>query len=183
MLKYCEQITLSGSTGGVIGVERQFGLNCMFDPNLTGVGHQPMGFDELMALYRRYRVWKVDFKLRPFGTGGAPFLAAQVQNSQAANGLSGKDYATCVERSNVATKVIDDPNNSIIFGSFHMSQIEGQAIIDDNYTGGVTGNPGNQIKLILGCGDVIGGDSATCGVTVELVFYATLDHPVSLNAS
>lgn len=43
----------------------QFRLNALFDPDLTGVGHQPMGYDQLAALYQRYRVygckWKVTF--------------------------------------------------------------------------------------------------------------------------
>lgn len=33
-----------------------FNANSLFDPDKTGVGHQPRGFDELSALYHRYRV-------------------------------------------------------------------------------------------------------------------------------
>lgn len=35
-----------------------FRLNSLFDPNYTSTGHQPMGFDQLAALYNRYRVDK-----------------------------------------------------------------------------------------------------------------------------
>lgn len=34
----------------------RFNLNSVFDPNRTGTGHQPYGFDQLAALYNRYRV-------------------------------------------------------------------------------------------------------------------------------
>lgn len=51
-LKYCETMTLSGAaTSNYI-----FKINNLFDPNYTGTGHQPMGFDQLATFYNRYRV-------------------------------------------------------------------------------------------------------------------------------
>lgn len=34
----------------------QFSGNNLYDPNTTGIGHQPMYFDNLMLVYQRYRV-------------------------------------------------------------------------------------------------------------------------------
>lgn len=52
-LKYSETF----SVGTTLGVSKyQFRLNSIFDPNLTGTGHQPYGHDELSDLYNRYRV-------------------------------------------------------------------------------------------------------------------------------
>ncbi len=31
-----------------------FGGNCLHDPNITGAGHQPYGYDQLMTLYNKY---------------------------------------------------------------------------------------------------------------------------------
>lgn len=183
ILNYSQQVNLTGSLGGIVGTSQSFGLNCLFDPDLTGVGHQPMGFDQLMLLWQRYKVYKVEFKLRPIITTGAPFLAAQVQNSQTSVALTGVDYNTCAERSNVAVKVIGDPNESVITGRFTMAEIEGKNIIDDNYSGSVSGNPSNQIKLVLGCGDILGADNPACAVQVDITFYAWLDHKITLAAS
>ncbi len=36
-----------------------FRLGSCFDPNEAGIGHQPLGFDQFAALYRRIRVKKV----------------------------------------------------------------------------------------------------------------------------
>jgi len=56
-LKYAEAVTVSAA--GLASYKWR--LNSLFDPNLTGVGHQPYGFDQLCgpagtALYNRYRV-------------------------------------------------------------------------------------------------------------------------------
>jgi len=57
-MKYAEDV----STDGVLGVYR-FNLNSIFDPNRTGVGHQPYAFDTMATLYNRYRViacgWRI----------------------------------------------------------------------------------------------------------------------------
>lgn len=63
-MKYAESFVLSG-----IGMRtQQMNLNSLFDPNRSGLGHQPYGFDQLCgpagsALYNRYRVYRVDYVL------------------------------------------------------------------------------------------------------------------------
>lgn len=54
-LRYVERITLDAAALGA-PVEYSFRANSIFDPNLTGVGHQPMGRDEFVALYDHYTV-------------------------------------------------------------------------------------------------------------------------------
>ena len=58
-LRYVDNFNLTGSAG-VVGAN-VFRLNSCFDPDLTGVGHQPMYFDQFCGAagtgpYGRYRV-------------------------------------------------------------------------------------------------------------------------------
>lgn len=55
-LKYCSVITLVDS--GVASVPTTYVFNCssLFDPDVTGTGHQPMGFDQLALFYNHYTV-------------------------------------------------------------------------------------------------------------------------------
>lgn len=41
---------------GTIGSEFVYNCNSLFDPDKTGVGHQPYGFDQMALLYKRYKV-------------------------------------------------------------------------------------------------------------------------------
>lgn len=52
--KYCDNVAVSGSAG--IPFKYQFSCNGLYDPNITGTGHQPMYFDQVTPIYNQYRV-------------------------------------------------------------------------------------------------------------------------------
>jgi len=54
MLRYSTNFTLSSASGVVASYV--FSANGLFDPDITGTGHQPMGFDQLMLSYNHYTV-------------------------------------------------------------------------------------------------------------------------------
>lgn len=52
-LKYVDEV----STGASASIQYfRFSANGMFDPNVSGVGHQPYGFDQFSTVYGKYRV-------------------------------------------------------------------------------------------------------------------------------
>lgn len=53
--RYCENVTIGAGAAGAL-VNYIFGANDMYDPNNTGVGHQPMFRDEMAAKYTKYTV-------------------------------------------------------------------------------------------------------------------------------
>lgn len=56
-MKYCDLITLNpNSLGSGVPTVHHFRANSVYDPDLTGVGHQPRGFDEHAVLYDHYTV-------------------------------------------------------------------------------------------------------------------------------
>jgi hypothetical protein len=48
-LVYCDDFSLDPAAG--VLSKYAFSANGLYDPNLTGTGHQPKGFDQLMAIY------------------------------------------------------------------------------------------------------------------------------------
>lgn len=61
-LRYVEQFTLDPSS--TVSVSQVFRANSLFDPNYTGVGHQPSNFDRLASLYDRYTVLGAKIKVQ-----------------------------------------------------------------------------------------------------------------------
>lgn len=53
-LRYVDFCTLSPSVGSL--GQHVFSANSCFDPNVSGIGHQPMNFDEWSSLYNHYVV-------------------------------------------------------------------------------------------------------------------------------
>jgi len=62
-LRYNEISLLTASTG-VLNTYK-YRANSIFDPNYTGTGHQPMGFDTWASLYNHYHVLSSKIVARP----------------------------------------------------------------------------------------------------------------------
>lgn len=61
MIYYDYAKTLSGGVGAV--PTNFYSANGLFDPDFTGTGHQPMGFDQMMALYEQATVLRAHIKV------------------------------------------------------------------------------------------------------------------------
>lgn len=53
-LRYCDVVTVSGSAGAI--GSQIYAANGIYDPDITGVGHQPMWRDTYAAIYNNYVV-------------------------------------------------------------------------------------------------------------------------------
>lgn len=56
-MQYFHGTLLQEASAGT-GAFNQYRLNSLFDPDLSGTGKQPLGFDQYSTLYGRYRVLK-----------------------------------------------------------------------------------------------------------------------------
>jgi len=60
-LRYTDFLAISTTAG--TGNQYVYRLNSIYDPDLTGAGHQPYGHDTLAAIYNRYRVFRCSWKI------------------------------------------------------------------------------------------------------------------------
>jgi len=65
---YMDTISLVAGAGSVN--HYQFILNGLYDPDYTGIGHQPMYFDQYMALYNHYTVIGAKIQITAIGSEG-----------------------------------------------------------------------------------------------------------------
>lgn len=108
-LEYTDRFTFTAGGSGLYGTEQIMRLNSLFDPDLTGTGHQPYGFDQLAALYFRYKVHKVKLSLEfadPSGDGIV--IAVAVQNTDSSQAITGSSQSSVAERPNVFTHAISN---------------------------------------------------------------------------
>lgn len=62
-LRYVTSIALDAGAAGI--TNHVFRANSVFDPDESGVGHQPLMFDEYTVLYEQYRVLSAKIKITP----------------------------------------------------------------------------------------------------------------------
>jgi hypothetical protein len=77
-LKYVA--TFSASAGVTPGVN-VYSANGLYDPDITGTGHQPRGFDQLIALYDHFVVLKSSCKAEFVGANLPTVVGIQLQSS------------------------------------------------------------------------------------------------------
>lgn len=129
----------------------QFNLNSVYDPDRTGVGHQPYGFDQLAALYNRYRVISCSYVINV--SSGANVRFASIASNETPSVLSLSDL---VERPKAQWKVQPaGANPQYLKGSCYIPSLVGrnkaEYMADDRYQSNITGSPAELALLSIMC--------------------------------
>lgn len=148
VLRYNTTLKFTGVTTGTAQVWR---MNSLFDPDLTGTGHQPQQYDQLSAVYSQYCVIASQAKMQISDTSNAAGAVVAL--------YSDKDVSTSLMenlKEGRWAKFIDISANAGIdrltlnFPPVDHSMIHGQKILDSdpfNYQA-VTSNPTDVVFLI-----------------------------------
>lgn len=179
------EFTTSTTAAGPGDVMYSYNLNGLFDPNQTGTGHQPRGYDQLSALYQRYRVYRVRYEV-------SYSLAYTNSTSPAYVGLSctnaaiGTSFNDVVEQPHSTVKPCTPAMAVTISGSVDLAQLNGKtptAYASDDTTQALTGaNPTEILRLQLAMLDVTGLARAVY-VHTTLWYDCEFSDPVQLAQS
>lgn len=79
MLRYSDYFALTSTAGAV--ATYVFSCNGLYDPNITGTGHQPAGFDQMMLSYEHYCVTRSRIAITYLNTSTttAPTVAVSLE--------------------------------------------------------------------------------------------------------
>lgn len=183
--RYSEDIQLvsSASTPAV----HVFSLNGLYDPNVTGIGHQPRGFDELMPLYDHYVVIgarvRVDFVNASTTNTAFVFLAVRDSNT-VSTGYT--DYLENGNNKHITMGVEGSgANNKTLYYNVNPNKFLGRSkpMADPQLKGSNASNPTEQAYLHIAAvsSDLFTATNMTILVTIE--YTAVLIEPKPLGQS
>lgn len=165
-----------------------FRLNSIQDPDFTGAGHQPMGHDQLVNLYSRYRVLGVKVRAT-FGnlTAGAHSKVGILPMPSYTGGTPPATLTALCENKGAICKTTSYEDNVTISAFLRPYLIEGitkRQYIDENaYAASFTSNPGSQQFLTLFWQNIDETTSTGHHVALEMTYYVLIDIPYTLGTS
>lgn len=168
-----------------------FMSNGLYDPDVTGVGNQPRGFDQIMAAYGKYTVLgskiKVTQTTSVTGGNGYVFLCHSKQvNPMASEPLTEAAF----ENTSLCKKplVLADSSGNmrkVRFGAqvslkkFHKTNI----MDEDDYSGTVVSSPADPSYWTIYYQHINGSDPDSMHFLVEIEYIAVFRNPIQIGQS
>jgi len=161
----------TGATGGLI--TQQFTCNGMYDPDVTGSGHQPLYYDQMTALYNHYTVVGSKITLRVCSSSSTAIpctFGVYINDDSTVTptylGITEQSLSThtVVPPGGNETKVVSQPwSAKKTFG--------GAVLANDDLQGTVTTNPTElQIYTVFAhCPNMVAQATLYVDVTIEYI--------------
>lgn len=160
--------------------EYVYRLNSVFDPDFTGVGGQPDGFDQWKTLYNQYRVVASDIEVQAVGFTGMGFYAIAATN--ASTSITSAEEAAGLRHAKGAVFTLGQGFVPKLKMRVHVGDIIGcsdEAILADNdYAGPITGSPNRPIFLHV-CQETAGASDVVYFWT-KITYYVRMESALSL---
>lgn len=172
-------LQLSASAGSL--ATYVFSANGLYDPDITGVGHQPRGFDELMGLYNHYTVigascttkWNTNV-----ANGQLVCLAIQGNPNVESNIVDYSEQGNCVTRA-----LADNTAVTITTRVAPLKYLGGKKLGDDDVQGSVSSNPDEQVYFHCACARADGVSAPDASLYVELNYIVVFHEPKDIISS
>lgn len=167
-MRYAETINIGVTTG--YG-KWTFSANGLYDPNISGVGHQPLYFDQLMAIYNHYNVVKSKITIAAMHNAVSVLLTCGVDDDTTTHAPDvaieegGAKYAVYgITSGTISPSITRYWNQAVTFGQ---GASMGAQLIGDS-----SNNPTEQSYFNIGVFDPLG---STTNVYVQVVLEYTTD--------
>lgn len=167
-LQYSEIVLISGA----VTSEYVYRGNSVFDPNFTGVGAQPTGFDQWASLYENYRVHGSSPVMRVANLGT---VATAITATPSVSSSGASTYLDTISTPFSRNRLIG-PATGMGIGTvknfMKTVKMVGEKIFNnDNYAAGVTGNPTSSWFWILGFFSMDGATNMNISVEIKITYY------------
>lgn len=169
-MKYSEVITTD------VNGQFQLNLNSLWDPNRSGVGHQPYGFDPLANLYNRYRVISCGWRLQNIiNTASNGRVLCAMPSNDTGITFPSLDHWKENPRCKWIT-VVPGANNGTLTGKTYLPALIGRTktayMADDSYQATISSSPSENAILYVYLSDHLGNALPSTSVHVLLEYTA-----------
>lgn len=193
-LEYVETIILSSDSSGALqgytGSEYVWNLNSLYDPNQTGTGHQPYGFDQLKLLYQLYTVYGAHIDItvsNPSADGAVFFMSVQASNPNYS--LSSQYQDVIWEKNRAEGFPINNTGSQVkrIKRYYPIHKIEKvlkqKVLLDDQYSSNITSSPVLVPVVRVALANSTSTATLTAVCTMKLTYYTMFGEPFILSQS
>lgn len=184
-LRYAEFINLEPGIAGIAGVQ-VVSANGLFDPDISGTGHQPTGFDQLMAFYNHYTVTgaKITATFSNTDDGNSSRVGIALLDSLSVL----TDYRRYLESGNCSFSALAEKggNDSVTLtnvASVRKFQSVSNPTDDNTLAGTVSANPAEGMFFHLFAAPGNTADALTVQVHYVVEYQVTFHGPINLAVS
>lgn len=172
------------STSGLIANLPYF-ANSLYDPFTPIGGHQPRFFDEMSAIYNRYRVYGVEVLVE--GQLSTPGALAIIAIGHKTSGESAHTSMQTMMEAKMPYRLINDDDKFRLKKYYPIHQIFGvgkdRVALDDVFSAPVGGNPSWQANIYVQLQHVDLSSTVYAQGTITLTYYCQFDLPRTIGSS
>lgn len=192
-LRYIDtNVTLDAGVG--LTQEYVYRANSVFDPDHTGIGHQPMGFDQWAGIYNRYTVLgaKITVVYNPSAAGSVTAGYVGITLSGDTNPLSNYTSINNILESKLtgARTTITGMNQMLgketrISKNFSAKKFFGVKDVQDgaSLSALVGANPAKDAYFSVWQASIDGNNPASASLTVKIDYIVLMREPKNLDGS
>lgn len=180
----------SGQLANTVGVyqTQQMNLNSLYDPDRSGVGHQPLGRDQWAVWYNRYRVYKVDYVITLINLDPDQPAIVSVIN---ANGIPTWTDESAFEQPGSFVQQLSPRDGGlsrkVIIGSVNLPRLNGKTSsaykANDDTQALMGANPAEVLTQSIVVAPTLAGSEVNIGYTIKYVYHCELFDPNNLPPS
>jgi len=187
MLYYEKGLGLTAPISGNVA-SYVYSANGLFDPNITGTGHQPMGFDQMMLFYNQYTVYRSSIRVSWLANGitarCAIMLSPDTSISTTAgvwmeNGLIRSFAMNCSGSNEALLNKLPQVRNQCDVKKYFGITSDQNLLAKDSVSGTVAANPVEQVYFALGVWQLNpdGSTTTSVGFDVQISYDAIFYEP------
>lgn len=183
---FSDALAINPSAGGV-AQSQVFSLNGLYDPDITNVGHQVLGFDQMVgSMYNHYTV--IGAKIKVWLTNISSEEVVAILQVKDTAGTS-SDTVGIIENGNCVYTTLSQAGQGgdvkMLSTGVSMNKYFGRKVLQDqdSFSGTSTKNPDEQVYAHIIISPNTTADLSGVRLTAEIQYVAMLTEPRQLTTS